>query len=315
MRLILTLVRHGESTDNLKSLWAGWRDSALSNHGMSQAKLLGESLADYPIKAIIASDLTRARWTAEQILQHNKSNPPPSFTLTDLLREQSFGKGEGKSWQQAQWQRKVGQVYFHKSAHAIRQSGRDFKFEDGESLHDVAARAEEVIENMIMPYVMASAISGEETHVFVVAHGILLAELQYALLKRRPQGIAAFQRSPLENTGWHRIQIGLGTPAQASVMADGGDGIETEQHKQEQKTPNNTIEQQESLVEGPPDELNLATPLTESIPPTKDHFKPKKLDVRYTHISEAGHLRDMTRAKMTASMAFDERQMKITDLM
>ncbi|TIB94597.1 phosphoglycerate mutase-like protein [Wallemia mellicola] len=130
MRVILTLVRHGESTDNLKSLWAGWRDANLSNHGMNQAQRLAKSLESYPIKAIIASDLTRARWTAEQIRDHNKTIPAASFTTSDLLREQNFGKGEGQPWQQAQWQRK---------------SGRDFKFEDGESLHDVAARAENVI--------------------------------------------------------------------------------------------------------------------------------------------------------------------------
>lgn len=67
---------------------------------------------------------------SEQIRDHNKTIPAASFTISDLLREQNFGKGEGQTWQQAQWQRK---------------SGRDFKFEDGESLHDVAARAENVI--------------------------------------------------------------------------------------------------------------------------------------------------------------------------
>ncbi|TIA87777.1 hypothetical protein E3P99_02975 [Wallemia hederae] len=283
----------GANVNNLKSLWAGWRDSNLSNHGMNQARRLGESFQDYPIKAIIASDLTRARWTAEQIRDHNKTQPQPSFTLTHLLREQNFGKGEGQPWQQAQWQRK---------------SGRDFKFQDGESLHDVANRAEEVIDNMIMPYVMASAVSGEESNVVVVAHGILIAELQYALLKRRPQGISAFQRSPLENTGWHRIEIKLATPAQSKVVSGWNT---TDKNDAAVDKEGDQVEQQETLVEGPPDELNMATPITER----KEHVKFKKLDIRYSNISEAEHLDGLVRAKTFGSMAFDDKQKKITDMM
>ncbi|EIM19322.1 phosphoglycerate mutase-like protein [Wallemia mellicola CBS 633.66] len=291
MRVILTLVRHGESTDNLKSLWAGWRDANLSNHGMNQAQRLAKSLESYPIKAIIASDLTRARWTAEQIRDHNKTIPAASFTTSDLLREQNFGKGEGQPWQQAQWQRK---------------SGRDFKFEDGESLHDVAARAENVIDNMIMPYVMASAFSGQESNVVVVAHGIFLAELQYALLKRRPQGVTAFQRSPLENTGWHRIALKLATPTQSKLASD-----LPERRPTRNVTNDEDIEKQETLVEGPPSELNPATPMVE----IEREVKYKKLDVGYINISESGHLVGLTRAKGIGSMAFDEKQPRITDLM
>ncbi|KAI9458819.1 hypothetical protein F5148DRAFT_1219875 [Russula earlei] len=33
--VILTFIRHGESTDNLRSIWAGWKDAPLSNHGMN----------------------------------------------------------------------------------------------------------------------------------------------------------------------------------------------------------------------------------------------------------------------------------------
>lgn len=162
---------------------------------------------------------------------------------------------------------------------------------------------------MIMPYVMASAVSGEEIHVVVVAHGILLAELQYALLKRRPQGISAFQRSPLENTGWHRVQIKLATPAQSKVVS--GWQSRNENGANQVNGEGKEIEQQETLVEGPPDELNMATPMTEA----KEDTKFKKLDVRYTHISEAGHLVGLTRAKTFGSMAFDKSQTKITDLM
>ena len=163
-------------------------------------------------------------------------------------------------------------------------------------------------DNMIMPYVMASAVSGEESNVVVVAHGILIAELQYALLKRRPQGISAFQRSPLENTGWHRIEIKLATPAQSKVVSGWN---ATDKNDAAVDKEGDQVEQQETLVEGPPDELNMATPITER----KDHAKFKKLDVRYSNISEADHLDGLVRAKTFGSMAFDDKQKKITDMM
>lgn len=33
--LTITFVRHGESVDNVKHIWAGWKDSDLSVHGFN----------------------------------------------------------------------------------------------------------------------------------------------------------------------------------------------------------------------------------------------------------------------------------------
>lgn len=33
--ITVTCVRHGESTDNLRQVWAGWKDAPLSQHGMN----------------------------------------------------------------------------------------------------------------------------------------------------------------------------------------------------------------------------------------------------------------------------------------
>lgn len=153
---------------------------------------------------------------------------------------------------------------------------------------------------------MASAFSGQESNVIVVAHGIFLAELQYALLKRRPQGVTAFQRSPLENTGWHRIALKLATPTQSKLASD-----LPERRPTKNVTNDEDIENQETLVEGPPSELNPATPMVE----IEREVKYKKLDVGYINISESGHLVGLTRAKGIGSMAFDEKQPRITDLM
>jgi len=67
--LRILLVRHGLSEDNLNSIWAGHKDSPLSNTGILQAKALGASLANSSLSAIYSSDLKRASRTAEEILQ------------------------------------------------------------------------------------------------------------------------------------------------------------------------------------------------------------------------------------------------------
>jgi broad specificity phosphatase PhoE len=89
--ITVTIVRHGESTDNLRPVWAGWADAPLSNHGMNQAKAVGASFADLPIDAVFASPLKRAHWTGQQIQLQNKNDPP--LTVSPLLREQGFGVG------------------------------------------------------------------------------------------------------------------------------------------------------------------------------------------------------------------------------
>lgn len=96
--LVLTLVRHGESVDNLTALWAGHRDSPLSNHGFNQSLRLADSFRDVPVDAIYTSDLQRARTTAENVMNANESLPKPAFTVSPLLREQNFGDAEGQPW-------------------------------------------------------------------------------------------------------------------------------------------------------------------------------------------------------------------------
>lgn len=96
--LRIILVRHGLSEDNLHAIWAGHKDSPLCSTGILQAKSLGIALANYNLSAIYSSDLKRASRTAEEILQANKTVPPPPLVQTQSLREQNFGQAEGKNW-------------------------------------------------------------------------------------------------------------------------------------------------------------------------------------------------------------------------
>ncbi|MDQ1373706.1 MAG: 2,3-bisphosphoglycerate-dependent phosphoglycerate mutase, partial [Actinomycetota bacterium] len=63
----LLIVRHGESEWNAAGRWQGWADPPLSPKGEDQATAAAVELAGLRLEAIAASDLQRARRTAEII--------------------------------------------------------------------------------------------------------------------------------------------------------------------------------------------------------------------------------------------------------
>ena len=61
----LLLLRHGETDWNSEHRWQGHADRPLNDTGRAQAHELGEALAGRTVHAVYASDLLRARETAE----------------------------------------------------------------------------------------------------------------------------------------------------------------------------------------------------------------------------------------------------------
>jgi 2,3-bisphosphoglycerate-dependent phosphoglycerate mutase len=87
----ILLIRHGETAWNAERRLQGHLDIALNLEGERQARLLGAALAGERLDAIVASDLLRARQTA-QALARVHAMP---VQVDSALRERCYGGFEG----------------------------------------------------------------------------------------------------------------------------------------------------------------------------------------------------------------------------
>lgn len=87
----ILLIRHGETDWNVDKRLQGHIDIPLNDEGRRQADALARTLAAEPLDAIYASDLSRARDTA-QAVAHRQGQ---AVQLDIALRERCFGGFEG----------------------------------------------------------------------------------------------------------------------------------------------------------------------------------------------------------------------------
>lgn len=149
-RLLLT--RHGETTANVRRIFSGHTDVALTPLGVRQARALARRLADEPIVAAYASDLSRARETARLALG-GRDIP---VIEEPGLREFHFGTWEGLSFREVRERFPDGWQQFLALSD-------DFCAPDGEPLRETRRRIAETVQRIV-------AAHTEET-VLVVAHG------------------------------------------------------------------------------------------------------------------------------------------------
>lgn len=90
----LIAVRHGETAWNVDTRIQGHLDIGLNATGLWQAQRAGQALADEPIAAVYASDLSRAWQTAQAIAAPHGLEVQPDLGL----RERAFGRFEGMSF-------------------------------------------------------------------------------------------------------------------------------------------------------------------------------------------------------------------------
>ncbi|KAI1266174.1 phosphoglycerate mutase-like protein [Xylariaceae sp. FL1019] len=173
MRVLL--IRHGESVDNVAGLYAGSRDSALTNHGVLQAKRLGAHLAAHaagigPIRHVLASDLKRAFQTAEAVRDAYRTSAATSTSpLSDVvripeLREKDFGLLEGKKFTTRE------------------------KDDGAETTEQMRLRIERFLDLHFTPILdqYLKPEGGQHYTIVIVSHGIILNVLLRAMLARYP---------------------------------------------------------------------------------------------------------------------------------
>lgn len=93
--ITLSLIRHGETYFNLFHEFQGWADTPLTPAGTVQIHQMAQRLQPLPVTAAYASDVTRARQTAN-ILWHDAAWPITTIHFRPALREHFYGCFEGQ---------------------------------------------------------------------------------------------------------------------------------------------------------------------------------------------------------------------------
>lgn len=94
----IVVFRHGESEDNRKKIFSGWRDPDITDRGREQAALLTPKLKSLPINVVVTSDQKRSKETARIALANN---PAVRFEEDWRIKERNYGDLNGKSKEDA----------------------------------------------------------------------------------------------------------------------------------------------------------------------------------------------------------------------
>jgi alpha-ribazole phosphatase len=159
----LLLVRHGQSEYNAAGRFAGFVDIALTEAGGLQVAKLRDRLAAEKIDAVYASDLQRARRTAEIVIEGR----PLPITPCPELREISYGDVEGMPFAEIKSR-------FPELAKQLGTSELGLAFPGGETFTEFVTRVETFKDRLTK--------HGAADTVLIVAHGGPLRALLCSLL-------------------------------------------------------------------------------------------------------------------------------------
>ncbi|CAH8664727.1 unnamed protein product [Heterobilharzia americana] len=127
----ITLLRHGETTENKNKIIQGHLDTDLSDNGLEQAKSMRIYITQIKPDVVISSDLKRARFTAYEIVD------PSVVEVESRLRERNFGSLTGRSWSEVQ--------QFAESNFQTGQDCNGWRSVGGECTHELASRTQDFL--------------------------------------------------------------------------------------------------------------------------------------------------------------------------
>ena len=176
---LLVLARHGQSEWNLKNLFTGWKDVALTELGIAEARAAGRKLKAQGLAFDIGftSALKRAQDTMTLMLEEMGLSAIP--VIKDIaLNERDYGDLSGLNKDDARKRWSDEQVHVWRRSYDVAPPG-------GESLRDTAAR--------VLPYyiqeILPRVLRGQR--VLVTAHGNSLRALVMVLDRLSPKEIVA----------------------------------------------------------------------------------------------------------------------------
>ncbi|MGO9958191.1 MAG: histidine phosphatase family protein [Solirubrobacteraceae bacterium] len=173
----ILLARHGQTDDNLEPIRVqGFTDTPLNDTGRRQAAELAERAAGRGIVSLWASDLSRARETAEIVGARIGLSP----TLDARLREGCRGRWEGHRF--IEIERDEPELYA-----AWRRAGPGFRFPDGESLLEHQTRVTDCLAEIHRTGLLPA---------LVVCHG---GSIRVMLCARDERGLSAFHDFDIPN--------------------------------------------------------------------------------------------------------------------
>lgn len=141
----LYLVRHGQSTGNIGGTLMGQSDHPLTPLGEDQARAAAARLAPIGPMPVYASDLPRARATAECIAAcWETADGAPPVILDTRLREISLGDYEGRPWQEFEADTALTE--------AFATDPYSTALPNGESLEHLEARVHAAVLDILAPF-------------------------------------------------------------------------------------------------------------------------------------------------------------------
>lgn len=178
---IVFLARHGETEWNRVGRWQGKTDIPLSDVGRAQAQALRERVRGRGIVRIYASDLGRARETADIVASALGLTP---VTLDERLRERGFGCFEGLTRAECE--------AHHPASWARYLADRRSTPPDAEPQAQVVAR-------MVAALTDIAAATPDDGAVLAVSHGGAIRSFVHAVTGLTPP--------PLDNGGLFRARF------------------------------------------------------------------------------------------------------------
>jgi len=135
----IILVRHGETAHNAAETFRGRADIPLNNHGLQQAKLLGEYLKNEKIDAVYSGPLQRAIDTAKAIAGGHGLD----INITESLNDIDCGEWEGLSL-------KAVKEKYEETYQDWLDTPEQVRLPGGESLNEVRGRAWPFIQDLVL---------------------------------------------------------------------------------------------------------------------------------------------------------------------